>query len=100
MLLGTMNKKHQTFLLGGTEVVKATRVKIVDYKNSDPLVLDLAEYHTRFFFFQAEDGIRDLYVTGDRTCALPIMCGVSRATVSSQRTPPSGRPKRWRRSAG
>src|SRR6266496_5166586 len=24
------------------------------------------------FFFQAEDGIRDLYVTGDQTCALPI----------------------------
>src|SRR6266496_3416941 len=26
------------------------------------------------FFFQAEDGIRDLYVTGVQTCALPI-CG-------------------------
>src|SRR5215471_5378718 len=24
------------------------------------------------FFFQAEDGIRDLYVTGVKTCALPI----------------------------
>src|SRR5438874_10573996 len=32
-------------------------------------------YQTRFgccFFFQAEDGIRDLYVTGVQTCALPI----------------------------
>src|SRR6202042_1468474 len=30
-----------------------------------------------FFFFQAEDGIRDLYVTGVQTCALPIShsCG-------------------------
>src|SRR6266567_8023658 len=27
-----------------------------------------------FFFFQAEDGIRDLTVTGVQTCALPI-CG-------------------------
>src|SRR5690349_22575067 len=27
---------------------------------------------TVFFFFQAEDGIRDLYVTGVQTCALPI----------------------------
>src|SRR6266576_5568251 len=27
-----------------------------------------------FFFFQAEDGIRDLYVTGVQTCALPISC--------------------------
>src|SRR6266403_595076 len=25
-----------------------------------------------FFFFQAEDGIRALYVTGVQTCALPI----------------------------
>src|SRR5438874_8355706 len=27
------------------------------------------------FFFQAEDGIRDLYVTGVQTCALPICRG-------------------------
>src|SRR3712207_8979641 len=27
-----------------------------------------------FFFFQAEDGIRDIGVTGVQTCALPI-CG-------------------------
>src|SRR2546430_16956133 len=26
-----------------------------------------------FFFFQAEDGIRDLTVTGVQTCALPIV---------------------------
>src|SRR3712207_5343808 len=26
----------------------------------------------RFFFFQAEDGIRDIGVTGVQTCALPI----------------------------
>src|SRR6478672_6157508 len=28
-----------------------------------------------FFFFQAEDGIRDLIVTGVHTCALPIYPG-------------------------
>src|SRR2546421_10830651 len=28
------------------------------------------------FFFQAEDGIRDLIVTGVQTCALPIYAGV------------------------
>src|SRR2546430_11352518 len=28
--------------------------------------------HSLFFFFQAEDGIRDLTVTGVQTCALPI----------------------------
>src|SRR5256886_6829484 len=27
---------------------------------------------SRFFFFEAEDGIRDLTVTGVQTCALPI----------------------------
>src|SRR2546429_7195467 len=27
----------------------------------------------RFFFFQAEDGIRDVAVTGVQTCALPIL---------------------------
>src|SRR2546430_9540539 len=29
-----------------------------------------------FFFFQAEDGIRDLTVTGVQTCALPIWLGL------------------------
>src|SRR2546429_4799845 len=28
-----------------------------------------------FFFFQAEDGIRDVAVTGVQTCALPILEG-------------------------
>src|SRR5256886_7568703 len=30
------------------------------------------ELYVFFFFFQAEDGIRDLTVTGVQTCALPI----------------------------
>src|SRR6266567_873645 len=34
-----------------------------------------------FFFFQAEDGIRDLTVTGVQTCALPI-CGEDRHLLS------------------
>src|SRR5262249_57362455 len=29
-------------------------------------------FHFCFFFFQAEDGIRDWSVTGVQTCALPI----------------------------
>src|SRR5205823_11158317 len=32
-----------------------------------------------FFFFQAEDGIRDKLVTGVQTCALPISPGSRRA---------------------
>src|SRR3954466_7345302 len=30
-----------------------------------------------FFFFQAEDGIRDYRVTGVQTCALPIYTGAN-----------------------
>src|SRR2546429_3071140 len=33
-----------------------------------------------FFFFQAEDGIRDVAVTGVQTCALPICCSWEAAT--------------------
>src|SRR2546429_7128341 len=32
-------------------------------------------FHVFFFFFQAEDGIRDVAVTGVQTCALPISLG-------------------------
>src|SRR6266496_714907 len=41
-----------------------------------------------FFFFQAEDGIRDLYVTGVQTCALPISgLGIyQRATAENVRS--------------
>src|SRR5256885_9804889 len=35
---------------------------------------------TCFFFFQAEDGIRDYKVTGVQTCALPIFPLYSTAT--------------------
>src|SRR5256884_3645124 len=34
-----------------------------------------------FFFFQAEDGIRDVAVTGVQTCALPIWGGGRRAAA-------------------
>src|SRR6266403_4267459 len=36
-----------------------------------------------FFFFQAEDGIRDLYVTGVQTCALPISGGLTFLHISA-----------------
>src|SRR2546422_1621315 len=35
-------------------------------------ILSRVETLVRFFFFQAEDGIRDVAVTGVQTCALPI----------------------------
>src|SRR2546430_10022343 len=43
-----------------------------------------------FFFFQAEDGIRDLTVTGVQTCALPISSSFSRAGLDDRG--PRGRP--------
>src|SRR5690606_40294754 len=44
-----------------------------------------------FFFFQAEDGIRDFHVTGVQTCALPIWATDRiRSASGSQRTVPTG----------
>src|SRR5690606_39997732 len=40
----------------------------------------------QFFFFQAEDGIRDFHVTGVQTCALPI-CLAPCARDSPQKRP-------------
>src|SRR5207249_11430153 len=55
-----------------------------------------------FFFFQAEDGIRDRNVTGVQTCALPIsgaldgpafaLRPVARPGLSPAACPPSGSP--------
>src|SRR2546427_10123918 len=35
-------------------------------------MMSIRYFYVFFFFFQAEDGIRDLTVTGVQTCALPI----------------------------
>src|SRR5690606_41037637 len=40
-----------------------------------------------FFFFQAEDGIRDFHVTGVQTCALPIL-QKSASLLQRPRSPP------------
>ena len=37
------------------------------------VVFDSLDRMNVFFFFQAEDGIRDTSVTGVQTCALPIL---------------------------
>src|SRR2546425_10171995 len=44
-----------------------------------------------FFFFQAEDGIRDKLVTGVQTCALPILRRSSSRASRSSSFPPSTR---------
>src|SRR5205809_2559817 len=56
-----------------------------------------------YFFFQAEDGIRDVAVTGVQTCALPILCSHlwppewRRSSLSSapRRRPHPGRKVPW-----
>src|SRR2546421_5258598 len=42
-----------------------------------------------FFFFQAEDGIRDLIVTGVQTCALPIYAQQFPAALPHIGAPPN-----------
>src|SRR5205823_7379731 len=44
----------------------------------------VGEQTMRFFFFQAEDGIRDKLVTGVQTCALPIWLIHVRPVLSNQ----------------
>src|SRR2546426_4835291 len=49
----------------------------------------LDRFDSFFFFFQAEDGIRDYKVTGVQTCALPILeVGGGLVRCWSQRSPP------------
>src|SRR3989339_1623115 len=47
--------------------------------------------HRHFFFFQAEDGIRDWFVTGVQTCALPISrpntAAMKRVALKANRRP-------------
>src|SRR5256885_12282687 len=44
-----------------------------------------------FFFFQAEDGIRDYKVTGVQTCALPICSSRPVMDCVRRRSPPKAR---------
>src|SRR5882762_8234352 len=56
-----------------------------------------------FFFFQAEDGIRDSSVTGVQTCALPISTAPARFHITARFTRAwSGRssPRRKRENGG
>src|SRR3989440_39915 len=59
---------------------------------------------TFFFFFQAEDGIRDLIVTGVQTCALPIYVVIRppdfRDSLERQKSEVQSRGDELRRQAG
>src|SRR5256886_12751737 len=47
-------------------------------------------FRALFFFFQAEDGIRDLTVTGVQTCALPISAVRGHAAAAEPQVRPAG----------
>src|SRR5256886_12163048 len=54
------------------EEILSFRMQGVEFDNGDMYVDGHKASSDVFFFFQAEDGIRDLTVTGVQTCALPI----------------------------
>src|SRR2546427_8593034 len=66
----------------------------------------VACYFIFFFFFQAEDGIRDLTVTRVQTCALPICFPVAHAGKNLRLvfldflSPPAAVPELHRRQLG
>src|SRR2546429_5804030 len=49
------------------------------------------------FFFQAEDGIRDVAVTGVQTCALPISCDKSRRKFLAKSKEWLSKHRHWKR---
>src|SRR5256885_7347700 len=63
------------------------------------IVLEYVCAYGGYFFFQAEDGIRDYKVTGVQTCALPISPSVStsRSVVIPRSSKESPRCATWKR---
>src|SRR5256886_7910609 len=59
--------------MGEMAKLRGIKFRRIDYRIED-LSIPM-DYYGAFFFFQAEDGIRDLTVTGVQTCALPIFRG-------------------------
>src|SRR3712207_2861979 len=53
-----------------------------------------------FFFFQAEDGIRDIGVTGVQTCALPIFVFLDESGLDTRLTRPYARAPGGQRAVG
>src|SRR2546426_6147501 len=66
------------------------------YVADDATLSTTASVFAFFFFFQAEDGIRDYKVTGVQTCALPI----SRERVERRAIDPGQRRRIARRARG
>src|SRR5256885_6776511 len=53
-----------------------------NYYGDAVFLLLIENFNLCFFFFQAEDGIRDYKVTGVQTCALPISAGRAAARIA------------------
>src|SRR2546421_97979 len=74
----TQNQRCGSSHIGATakdisNVVTDAASGVVDiFHGIDKAVADTWNNFWKDFFFQAEDGIRDLIVTGVQTCALPI----------------------------
>src|SRR6266576_758449 len=75
----TMDRKD--IFLGGLDWERRGDCARVDYEARGFTLYMFREFPQMysFFFFQAEAGIRDLYVTGVQTCALPIFDHVAGA---------------------
>src|SRR5437867_5000279 len=58
-------------------------------------VLYANDFRLYFFFFQAEDGIRDRTVTGVQTCALPISALTVGERAAAAAVRAVGVPYRW-----
>src|SRR5256885_10661296 len=69
--------------------------KIQKYRSYHNTIYKSRRYLQFFFFFQAEDGIRDYKVTGVQTCALPICRRMPLFSVDSRaRAAPARREQR------
>src|SRR5690349_21342646 len=67
-------------------MLAALGLSFTPYSLGRPIVFNGAANYVRAFtfFFQAEDGIRGLYVTGVQTCALPISSWSAAWAMSSR----------------
>src|SRR5256886_7879783 len=68
-------RAHRALLRDPNLITKVKAAILSRQVDAGTALHDVVEEYTELlsnFFFQAEDGIRDLTVTGVRTCALPI----------------------------
>src|SRR6202521_556816 len=78
--LSLLEKRDTTFVV----VSRAPLAKLDAYKAQKGWSITwFSSFGSDFIFFQAEDGIRDVVVTGVQTCALPICRGQLRGELDT-----------------